>query len=232
MATRQFFSGRSKCGSTAGKVATTFTFTLSLLASGIALAQQTPAAGEGVEEISVTGTRLRNDSFTAPTPVMALSTEQLNAVAPVNIAEALQQLPQFSTGGQSSTAVVYANLRNIGSERTLVLLNGRRHVPTFSSGVVDLTTIPTALVGRTEIVTGGASASWGSDAVSGVLNLILDEDLEGFQGNAQYGESKYGDDVSYSTSLAWGSAFADGRGHIIAGVEQAEVGPSQIRQAL
>ena len=205
---------------TAGTVAATFT--LSLLSSAIALAQQAPAADGAIEEISVTGSRLRNDSFTAPTPVMTLSTEQLEAVAPVNIAEALLQLPQFSTSGQSSTAVSYANLRNIGSERTLVLLDGRRHVPTFSSGVVDLTTIPTELVARTEMVTGGASASWGSDAVLGVLNLDLDTDLEGFKGNAQYGESKYGDDESYSVSLAWGSGFASGRGHIVAGLEQAE----------
>ena len=204
-------------------MAAKYLFTMTLLASGIALAQQPPATSAGaIEEIAVTGSRLRNDSFTAPTPVMTLSTAQLEAVAPVNIAESLQQLPQFSTGGQSSTAVSYANLRNIGSERTLVLLDGRRHVPTFSSGVVDLTTIPTALVARTEMVTGGASASWGSDAVSGVLNLILKDELEGFEGNVQYGESKYGDDQSHSASFAWGTAFADGRGHIIAGLETAE----------
>lgn len=196
-------------------------FSLSLLASAIAQAQQ-PAPANGVEEVNITASRVRTDGFTAPTPVIALSAEQLKAVAPVNIGEALLQMPQFSTAGQSSTAVVYANLRNIGAERTLVLLNGRRHVPTFSSGVVDLTTIPTALVARTEMVTGGASASWGSDAVSGVVNLILNEDLEGFEGNAQYGESRYGDDQSYSASLAWGTAFADGRGHVIAGLEKAE----------
>ncbi len=186
-----------------------------------ALAQQAPA-DSAVEEIAITGSRLRNDSFTSPTPVLTLSTEQLEVVAPVNIAEALQQMPQFSTGGQTSTAVSYANLRNIGSERTLLLLDGRRHVPTFSTGVVDLTTIPAALIARTEMVTGGASASWGSDAVSGVLNLILKDDLDGFEGNAQYGESKYGDDRSNSLSLAWGTAFASGRGHIIAGIETAE----------
>jgi iron complex outermembrane receptor protein len=151
-----------------------------------------------------------------------LSQEQIQAVAPVNVGESLLQLPQFSTAGQSSTAVVYANLRNIGSERTLVLLDGRRHVPTFSSGVVDLTTIPTALVQRTEFVTGGASASWGSDAVSGVVNLILNENLEGVQGNVQYGQSKYSDDESFSASFAGGTAFAGGRGHIIAGIEKAE----------
>ncbi|HEY0963008.1 MAG TPA: TonB-dependent receptor [Pseudomonadales bacterium] len=221
MATKHSPGTRNMTGKSAGAMAATFT--LSLLGSAIAMAQQAaPAVGADVEEIAVTGSRLRNDSFTAPTPVMTLSTEQLKAVAPVNIAESLQQLPQFSTGGQSSTAVSYANLRNIGSERTLVLLDGRRHVPTFSSGVVDLTTIPTALIQRTEMVTGGASASWGSDAVSGVLNLILNEELEGFQGNVQYGESEYGDDESYNTSLAWGTAFAGGSGHIIAGVEKAE----------
>ncbi len=191
---------------------------LTVLAAAVAEAQQ-PA---NVEEISITASRIRADGFSAPTPVVMLSQEQIQAVAPVNVGESLLQLPQFSTAGQSSTAVVYANLRNIGSERTLVLLDGRRHVPTFSSGVVDLTTIPTALVQRTEFVTGGASASWGSDAVSGVVNLILNENLEGVQGNVQYGQSKYSDDKSFSASFAGGTAFAGGRGHIIAGIEKAE----------
>lgn len=194
-------------------------FTVSLLASAIAHAQQ---ANNGIEEISITASRVRADGFSAPTPVVALSEEQIGSVAPVNIGESLLQLPQFSMTGQPSTAVLYANLRNLGSERTLVLLDGRRHVPTFSSGVVDLTTIPTALVQRTEFVTGGASASWGSDAVSGVVNLLLKDNLEGLQGNVQYGESKYGDDQSYSFSLAGGTGFAGGRGHIIAGLEVAE----------
>lgn len=193
-------------------------FSLSLLASAVAQAQ----AGNEIEEVSVTASRIRADGFAAPTPVVMLGQEQIQAVVPVNIGESLAQLPQFSTVGQSATAVVYANLRNIGSERTLVLLDGRRHVPTFSSGVVDLTTIPTALVARTEFVTGGASASWGSDAVSGVVNLILKEDLDGFEGNVQYGQSRFKDDESFSASFAGGTSFADGRGHIIAGFETAE----------
>jgi len=195
-------------------------FSLSLLASAMVQAQQSTVPV--VEEVSITASRIRADGFSAPTPVVVLGQEQLQAVAPINIGEALLQLPQFSTGGQSSTAVVYANLRNIGSERTLVLLDGRRHVPTFSSGVVDLTVIPTSLIARTEFVTGGASASWGSDAVSGVVNLILKDELQGFEGNVQYGESKYGDDESYSVSFAGGTAFAGGRGHIVAGFESAE----------
>src|SRR5690606_27466037 len=167
-----------------------------------AYAQAEPPSS--IEELLVSGSRNQRDGYTATTPVTVLDAESMKAVAPVHVGESLMMMPQFSTASQPTTGVVYANLRNIGSERTLVLLNGRRHVPTFSSGVVDLTTIPTALVARTELVTGGASASWGSDAVSGVLNLILNEDLEGFRGNAQYGESKHGDDESYNISLAWG----------------------------
>jgi iron complex outermembrane receptor protein len=217
---RKRHSGVRKAGDkTAGALFATFT--VSLLSSAIAMAQ-TPVGDTTLEEISVTGSRLRNDSFTAPTPVQTISTEQIEAVAPVSITDALRLLPQFSTTGQPATGVSYANLRNIGSERTLLLVDGRRHVPTFSSGVVDLTAIPTSLVARTEVVTGGASASWGSDAVSGVLNLILKSDLEGFEGNVQYGESKYGDDESLNGSFAWGSSFANGRGHIIAGLELAE----------
>ncbi len=197
-------------------------FALSLLASSIALAQQAPQITETIQEISVSASRIRADGFSAPTPVLTLSEDLIKATAPMDLGEALSQLPQFNSSSQSSTAVVYANLRNIGSERTLVLLNGRRHVPTFSSGVVDLTTIPTALVSRTELVTGGASASWGSDAVSGVVNLILKDDLEGFDGNMQYGRSRFNDDETFSISFAGGTKFDNDRGHILLGVEWAE----------
>lgn len=180
-------------------------------------------ADEPIETITVTGSRIRSDGYAAPTPVMVLDEDSMEAVMPVSINESLAQLPQFNTSSQPSTAVEYANLRNIGAERTLVLLDGRRHVPTFSSGVVDLTTIPTALVRSTEVVTGGASASWGSDAVAGVLNMILKDDLQGIEGNVQYGENtEYSDDESYNISVAGGTQFADGRGHVLVGVERAE----------
>jgi iron complex outermembrane receptor protein len=189
------------------------------LAAPGAMAQQ---SSPDIESITVTASRIQRDGYTAPTPVTTLSAEAIQSVAPVDITEALALMPQFSTTGQPSTAVQYANLRNLGSSRTLVLLDGRRHVPTFSNGAVDLTTIPTAMVGRSEIVTGGASASWGSDAVSGVVNMMLRTDLEGVIGNAQYGESRYHDDETFSFSLAGGQSFGDGRGHILLGAEWAE----------
>lgn len=189
------------------------------LAAPGAMAQQ---SSPDIESITVTASRIQRDGYTAPTPVTTLSAEAIQSVAPVDITEALALMPQFSTTSQPATAVQYANLRNLGSVRTLVLLDGRRHVPTFSNGAVDLTSIPTAMVGRSEIVTGGASASWGSDAVSGVVNMMLRTDLEGVIGNAQYGESRYHDDETFSISLAGGQSFGDGRGHILIGAEWAE----------
>lgn len=202
--------------------------TACLLTTGATFVVSTPLSAqpqtdEAIEAITVTGSRIRSDGYSAPTPVMVLDEGSMEAVMPVSINESLAQLPQFNTSSQPSTAVEYANLRNIGAERSLVLLDGRRHVPTFSSGVVDLTTIPTALVRTTEVVTGGASASWGSDAVAGVLNMILKEDLEGVEGNVQYGENtEYSDDESYNVSVAGGTRFADGRGHVLVGIERAE----------
>ena len=201
-----------------------FDFKVLALAVAAALSAQSVLAqgsAEGIESITITGSRIQRDGYSAPTPVTVLTQDAIKSVAPVDISESLSLMPQFTTSGQPSTAVQYANLRNIGSARTLVLLDGRRHVPTFSTGVVDLTTIPTALIGRTEIVTGGASASWGSDAVSGVVNLMLRDDLEGIVGNAQYGESRFHDDESQSVSLAGGTGFANGRGHVLVGAEYA-----------
>ncbi|MCP5145266.1 MAG: TonB-dependent receptor [Gammaproteobacteria bacterium] len=184
---------------------------------GVAAAQQ-PVS----DVVTVSASRIKQDGFSAPTPVSVLSEDYLDRTAPVDISEALSQVPQFSTTSQPSTAVQYASLRDIGANRTLFLLDGRRHVPTYTDGVVDLTTIPTALVSRTEIVTGGASASWGSDAVAGVVNLILKEDLVGIEGTVQGGISDYSDDETTSASVAGGFNFANGNGHVLAGVEYAK----------
>lgn len=195
---------------------------------GSAFAQQDQAASADepalspIDAITVTGSRLRVDGFAAPTPLLVLTEEDVDRVVPVNVSEVLAQMPQFSSSSQPATATTYANLRSLGAERTLVLLDGRRHVPTFSSGVVDLATIPTSLIARTELVTGGASASWGSDAVAGVVNIILKDDLEGLRGNVQYGRSRYNDDEAYTVSVAGGLPFQDGRGHALFGAEYAE----------
>lgn len=199
-----------------------------LLAVQAVLAQQAPtdaarsADGGVINEVVVTSTRVSASGFTAPTPTSTLTADDLQQTAPLNVTEALAQIPTFRTTLQPSSAALYANLRNIGAQRTLVLVDGRRHVPTFSDGTVDLNLIPTALIQRSEVVTGGASASWGSDAVAGVVNLILKDDLVGFSGTAQGGVSDEDDGENYSASVAFGTGFADDRGHFLIGAEYAE----------
>lgn len=191
--------------------------------ASVAHAQSASEAPEGViNEVVVTSTRVAADGFSAPTPTSTLTAADLEKTAPLNVTEALAQIPTFRTSLQPSSSALYANLRNIGAQRTLVLVDGRRHVPTFSDGTVDLNLIPSALIARTEVVTGGASASWGSDAVAGVVNLILKDDLEGLSGTAQGGMSEEGDAENYGASIAFGTGFADGRGHFLVGAEYAQ----------
>lgn len=179
------------------------------------------AADEAASEvITVTGSRI-SGNFTAPTPTTVIGTAAIQSTAPLQISEALQLIPSFRQTTTSSSSAVYANLRSIGATRTLVLIDGRRHVPTTSEGTFDLNLIPTNLVSRTEVVTGGASASWGSDAVAGVINLLLRTDMEGIELSAQSGISEYGDGASHSVSLTAGTRFAGGRGHILFGGEYA-----------
>lgn len=184
----------------------------------------TPAGTENPQDILVTGSRIQSGGFTAPTPTSVVTTAQIQSVAPTRIDDALRLIPAFSTTGSGvaralSSATVTADLRNIGPQRTLVLVNGRRHVATAPDGTIDLGVIPAILIGRTEVVTGGASASWGSDAVSGVINLILKTDLEGIEGTVQSGVSRYGDAQNMLAALAGGTSFAGGRGHILVGGE-------------
>jgi len=178
-----------------------------------------PAANAGGEDIVVTASRVRSSGFTAPTPLTVIGEDQIEAVAPTQVQDILALVPSFRTTGQPASATTYADLRGLGAQRTLVLVDGRRHVPTFSDGTVDLGVIPTILIQRTEVVTGGASASWGSDAVAGVINLILKSDLEGIEGTAQAGISDYGDAENFLVSLAAGTSFAQGRGHVLIGGE-------------
>jgi outer membrane receptor protein involved in Fe transport len=187
----------------------------------------TPAAvtNSASGEIVVTGSRLQASGFQAPTPVTVLGTALLNQRAPSTIADVVNEIPAFrqtvtntqsqranGNGGQNQV-----DLRGLGVVRTLVLVNGRRHVPSNNNGSIDVNLIPTPLVDRVEVVTGGASAAYGSDAVSGVVNFILNDRLEGIRGTAQYGISEYGDNIEPTLSLGGGFSFGDGRGHFVAG---------------
>jgi outer membrane receptor protein involved in Fe transport len=193
-------------------------------------------AGQNTNEqaIVVTGSRIARTGFDTPTPVTFVGEEQIARQGSTNIGEVLNDIPAFRPQSTSSTSAIFfnnigastADLRGLGANRTLVLIDGRRVVPatvTGSSfapaGTVDLNMIPTSLIRRAEVVTGGASAAYGSDAVAGVVNLILDTDLEGIRANVQYGFADAGDDDEYSVSLAGGTSFASGRGHIVFGID-------------
>jgi iron complex outermembrane receptor protein len=201
------------------------TSVLALLAMApAAMAQQTADNSEPMEQVVVSGSRLVTNGAQAPTPVTVVSMEQLQLAAPTNVVDGLLQLPVFlgsssvnnqSTGTTASNGADNLNLRGLGVQRTLVLVDGRRMVPDASLGAVDAAQIPEALIKRVDVVTGGASAAYGSDAVAGVVNFVLDTHFEGLKVDAQGGISNYGDDANYKIDVTGGQSFMDDHLHIV-----------------
>ncbi|WP_297510632.1 TonB-dependent receptor [uncultured Caulobacter sp.] len=180
-------------------------------------------------ELVVTASRIVRDGYLAPTPVTVLGRDEIERSAQINIAEQLARLPAFEgNNNPRNTAsnisggfmgISSLNLRNLGATRTLVLLDGQRLPAATLNGLVDANSIPSALVKRVDIVTGGASAAWGSDAVAGVVNFVLDKDFTGVKGAVQGGVTTYGDDKNYRVSLSAGTGFAGDRGHLLLSAE-------------
>jgi iron complex outermembrane receptor protein len=186
---------------------------------------------EGPGEIIVTGSRLGRTSFNSPTPVNVVGQERVQDLNITNVGDALNQIPSFRPLTSPSTNAFRAgtniggrslDLRGLGTARTLTLLDGRRNVPSGDENTFDLNSIPSILIQRTEVVTGGASAAYGADAVAGVVNLILDTKLEGAKGELSYGISEQGDARQVYASFAAGTGFAGGRGHIVVGGEYSD----------
>src|ERR1051325_6066794 len=159
---------------------------LGVISARAAFAQE--AAAPAAETVTVTGSLIYNPSFAAPTPVTAIDSGQIQDRAAGSVFEVIKDIPVFnatsgpsanSTGAQNASKA-NLNLRNLGSTRTLVLINGQRHVPDAPTNVFDTNLIPSTLIRRIDIVTGGASATYGSDAVAGVVNFVLDNHFEGF----------------------------------------------------
>lgn len=189
-----------------------------VLASAPAYGQ---AQAEDPDDIVVTGTRIRSDGSASPVPLTVVSTAQLETTTPSTIADGLNKLPVFQGSqqprragdGSQNLASNVLNLRNFGSQRTLVLLDGHRMPPSNANGTVSIDILPQMLVSRVDVVTAGASAVYGSDAVTGVVNFVLDHKFKGLKLNANAGLSDYGDGFSYRMGAAFGSGFADDRGH-------------------
>jgi iron complex outermembrane receptor protein len=181
------------------------------------------SAQEAIESVVVSSSRITSAGFDAPTPTTVVSAAELQKQANPNVFTTISQLPSLmgSTGttvgnGGSSNGVnglSALNLRGIGTNRNLILIDGERVVPSSSIGVNDISQFPQMLIQRVDVVTGGASASWGSDAVSGVINFIIDRKFEGFKANINGGISNYADDPQAQVQFAAGSGFAGGKAH-------------------
>jgi len=190
--------------------------------TGAAVAFAMPAfAQEEEDEIVVTGSRIQRDNFEAPSPVASVTSEQLVLTNTVNTEEFLDSLPQVipsfdSSSNNPGTGTAAVSLRGLGTNRTLVLVDGLRFVGSGAGAPVDLNNIPATLVDRIDVVTGGASAVYGSDAVAGVVNFILKDDFEGVQLDVTNRLSAAGWDANtFNAAITLGGNFADGRGNAV-----------------
>lgn len=214
---------------------TVFNKTMLLLASSVLAgslasvvqAQEKTAAAEEVaaEELVVTGSRLKaNPNETAALPITTVDAAQLRAFGNSDPTATLRQIPALLASGTVADSIergaggvgqATLNLRQLGANRTLVLIDGFRHVSGVAgSQTVDVATIPNALIERVDVLTGGASAIYGADAVTGVVNYVLKKDFQGIALDAQFGISDYGDGQTYRLEGTWGTNFAEGRGNI------------------
>ncbi len=205
---------------------------MALLGAGAVQAQQTAqSSATGVEEIVVTGSRIVRDGYEAPTPVSVIGVEQMQNQATSNLADYVNTLPSLAASAtpQSGAATVTSgraainalNLRGLGTERTLTLLDGKRVVGGIITGVADVSEFPQQLISRVDVVTGGASSAYGSDAVSGVVNFVLDKTYTGVKGEVSGGITDYGDNPNYKITLTAGTGFANERGHFLLSGEKA-----------
>lgn len=216
--------------------------TLALVAATPAIAQEEPAsvADQTVattaetNEIIVTGSRIARSGFNTPTPVTVLGQDQMERQAVANVAQVLADIPSFRAQSSPTTTAIFvsnlgastADLRGLGGNRTLVLIDGRRVVASTVAGgsftpanMVDLNLVPSSLLQRVDVTTGGASAVYGSDGVAGVTNLIINRNLSGIKASAQYGLTERGDAAEFLGSLSFGTRFGGDRGRFIVGVE-------------
>jgi len=197
-------------------------------ASEVRRPAEAPEGSPGVEDVTVSASRISIQGYEAPTPVTVLGAALLEREAKIDIGDAIRDLPAVGglspnapgpTNGHSAqgdAGLDTVNLRNLGDIRTLTLFDGQRVVSSSPiGGGVDLSTIPTSLVERVDIVTGGASAAWGSDAVAGVVNLIVNKRFSGFKGTIGFSDTAKNDHRQFKAEASFGTDFAGTRGHAI-----------------
>ena len=187
--------------------------------------------GEEVEGVVVTGSRIVRQDYAANSPIVTVGRDNLEQTGAVTVDALLNELPQFSpaigasSNNPSNQGQANVALRGLGTSRTLVLVDGRRVTPSNPTGVVDLNIIPNALIENIEIISGGGSAVYGSDAIAGVVNFRLRNNFQGLELDAQYGQTEREDGQSYSVSATAGANFADGRGNAVMSVSYSSRDP-------
>jgi iron complex outermembrane recepter protein len=199
-----------------------------LLLAGVALSGMTASqavvgaayAQDQLEEIVVTGSRIARPNLTSASPVYSVGAEEIAQQQQPEIEKILRILPVTIPGdgdavNNGTAGVASIDLRGLGPQRNLIMVDGKRLTPYNQDGVVDISQIPTALIERIDIVTGGASAVYGSDAISGAVNFILKKDFEGLDTNYRYSVTEKGDGDIHSGDVTMGANFADGRGNVV-----------------
>ena len=212
------------------------------LAVPAALAETVPAATdsrekpEALEAIVVTGSRISRRDYQSDSPIVTIDQSTLNAAGQPTLDRAIGEMPQFAAAQgmsevgdvQGSTGFAggqaYGDLRGLGPNRALILMDGRRLMPSNPNGSVDLNTIPMSMIENVEIITGGASSTYGSDAIAGVLNFKLRQTFSGAEVSLQHGETTHGDGKTEHVSVLLGGNFADNRGNSVLAFEYSERG--------
>lgn len=198
-----------------------------LLCSAGLLSTSPVSAQDELEEVLVTGSRIVRSGMQTPTPVTAVTRQELSNLEPGNLVDALAQLPQFLNNETSTdrgnflgaAGAAEVNVRGLGTDRTLTLLDGHRMPPADRRSTVDTNLFPESLVRRVEVVTGGASAAYGADALSGVVNFILDTEYEGFDAKIQGGQTNFGDGDNWEMSFTGGLDIGE-RMHVTFAIER------------
>ena len=174
-----------------------------------------------LEQIVVTGSRIARPDYESASPVVSVSQQLFQQSGSASVDTVINALPQFvpsitsTSNNPSNAGQSNIDLRGLGSNRVLVLMDGRRVVPANGTGTVDLNLLPSSLIQNVEIISGGASAVYGSDAISGVVNFRLNTDFEGLELDGTYGITEQGDGQEYQGTISAGTKFAGGRGHVM-----------------
>lgn len=198
-------------------------------------ASATQDASEKLERVEVTGSRLRTIGNTSSSPITSVGKQEINTMQPVAVEELVRGLPSAYpaigpavNNGSNGTASI--DLRGLGSNRTLVLFNGKRFVPATLGGVVDTNNVPVSLLERVDLTTGGASAVYGADAVAGVVNFVTKRNFSGIEATTLYSISEKNDAARYKNDLTMGANLADGRGNVALHVGTTRTAPLQLAQ--